>query len=159
MSKFVMMVGLPGSGKSTVAHGFVEENGGPNNWIVLSTDDWIDAHAAEAGQTYDEAWPDMIKDATTAVNAAFQAAVQRGDNILWDQTNLGVKKRKSLLRRLPDGYEKSCIVVKCADDVRTVRLLSREGKTVPASVLRNMAESFVPPVLEEGFDVIDEVRT
>jgi len=69
------------------------------------------------------------------------------------------KKRKGILSKFPKTYRKTCW---CIAPPLTpeewaeleIRLLFREGKTIPHRIIEAMADSYVEPELEEGFDYI-----
>jgi predicted kinase len=152
-----VMVGLPGLGKSTI----VEEMYKPDTWIY-STDRFIEDAARHFGTTYNEAFADNIKAATSAMNQQLSDAIKEHKDIIWDQTNLGKSKRAKIVNRMRDaGYRACCVCLlppeaHHLDDQKAWkrRLDGREGKTIPTHVLANMLESFEVPTLDEGFDSI-----
>ena len=158
-----VMVGLPGLGKSTR----VEDQRKVYNRIdmdvfVYSTDQFIEDAAAHFGNTYNEAFEDNIKAATESMNALLDDAIKEQQDIIWDQTNLGVGKRRKIINRMKQaGYQVrcECIIPPEAgwiDDqkVWAYRLANRPGKTIPQNILTNMIESFTIPTVAEGFDMI-----
>lgn len=153
MSKnFVMLVGLPGSGKTTykLAHCL--------NHISISTDDYIDVMSRITGKTYNELFVDHIKDANAYLAKNLQEALIEGNNIVWDQTNLTKKKRMSVLEKIPSDYTKTCVVFNIPEDVLVARRAGRIGKTIPQGILNNMVQSFEQPSASEGFDYIMEFK-
>lgn len=158
MSKVEVLVGLPGSGKSTFLS-FVDDPEFGGDVFVYSTDNYIEAKAKEFGLTYNTAFQDNIGPATKHMNDVLSIAVSAGIDVFWDQTNMSPKKRKSILFRFPKSYHKSC---RCIAPPRTPaewteldsRLASREGKTIPHHIIESMADSYVEPELDEGFDYI-----
>ena len=152
-----VMVGLPGLGKSTLIEGMYK----PDTFIY-STDSLLEEWAAEEGKTYDEVFSELIGEATGAMNSALDVAVRESLDIIWDQTNLGVGKRRKIINRMKQaGYQVRgvCIIPPEAgwlDDqkVWANRLRNRPGKTIPENVLTNMIESFTLPTVSEGFDMI-----
>lgn len=152
MSILTVLVGLPGSGKSTSI---------PNDFtgFVYSTDRFIEEAAKHFGITYNEAFFDNIKNATHSMDTLLSYAIKNKSDIIWDQTNMSAKKRRGILGRIPASYKKICI---CRVPPRTAqewseldrRLASREGKTIPHHIIESMADSYVEPELDEGFDYI-----
>lgn len=136
---FTMLVGLPGSGKSTYAAGI------EGDFTYLSTDALVEARAAELGLTYNDVWSDYIGEATRIIHEDFRAAVKDRRDIVWDQTNLTPKKRRRVLSQLPGVYLKVCRVITVHEEIRQDRLLRRPGKTIPAHVDKSMRETFVYP--------------
>jgi predicted kinase len=108
------------------------------------------------GKTYSDVFSETIDEATRFNNETLQKAIAKRDCIIVDQTNLTSKKRKALLASLPKEYAKVALVVECPEDVRQDRLACRPGKVIPAHVDTAMRASFLPPSLDEGFDVLGD---
>lgn len=153
--KCTVMVGLPALGKST----FIKKILTPDTWIY-STDMFIDAVAEDNGITYAEAFESNIQAATEFNNRKLDSMLKLKKDIIWDQTNLGVGKRRKIVNRMKqEGYDVDCICLLPpeteADYVEHKRRLEgRPGKTIPNHVLSNMMETFVLPTLDEGFDSV-----
>lgn len=151
MQKIYILVGLPGSGKST----WIKNNN--TDWVIVSTDDIIEGIAKEKGLTYSDVWESNIKFATKKADSIFQEAIKDNRTIVWDQTNMTSKKRKSILNRIPKGYKKICVVFETPMHIIEQRLINREketGKHIPKFVLINMNKSYEKPNLSEGFDEV-----
>lgn len=155
----IMLVGLPGSGKTSFIKKFSNEE--LESFVTVSTDDYIQRKAEADGVTYDVAFEKYIKKATANMNAMVREAVNDYKNIIWDQTNLGVGSRKKKLKVVPkDIYFRKAIVFEVSDEILKERLESRakrDGKTIPNHVIRQMKDSYVEPTLDEGFDEIIKV--
>lgn len=158
-----VMVGLPGLGKSTLVEKERAIYAGIDMPVfVYSTDDLIEAAAKELGSTYNEVFETMIKSVTEAANASLDVAVKNRQDIIWDQTNLGVGKRRKIINRMRQaGYQVRCVCIVPPEsghisDLKDwkYRLANRPGKTIPDEVLTNMYRSFTLPTVEEGFDMI-----
>ena len=155
MPTCTVFVGLPALGKST----FIEKLKTVDVWIY-STDMYIDAVAEDNGITYSEAFASNIDAATKFNEQKLKTMINLGRDVIWDQTNLGVGKRRKIVNRMRDaGYTVDCVCLLppeagWIDDQKEWkrRLDGREGKTIPTHVLANMLESFVVPTLDEGFD-------
>jgi len=148
-----MMVGLPGSGKSTRISEWRELF----DFALLSTDDFIETVAKEKGLTYDDVFSREIKRASHALHRDLKDALSEDRNIVWDQTNVAPKGRKKKLKGIPDRYYKVAVVFDVDDAELERRLAKRSeetGKTIPPHVLRSMSESFLYPTKEEGFDKV-----
>ena len=157
------MVGLPAMGKSTLVKSERAIYKGIDFPVfVYSTDDLLEAAAKDLGSTYDEVFETMIKSVTEAANASLDVAVKKRQDIIWDQTNLGVKKRAKIINRMKQaGYQVRCVcIIPPESDYDgdkedwVHRLANRPGKTIPQHVLSNMIDSFVVPTVDEGFDMI-----
>lgn len=156
--KLFMMVGLPGSGKSTWISKYLEENRNPN-LVIASSDQYIEEVAARAGITYNMAFPGAAKDAMKYVDLVVDLAIQNSSDLIWDQTNLSVKSRAPRLARFKD-YHKTAVYVYCDDAMEHHRRLSnRPGKNIPPKIMNSMMLQLQKPTLSEGFDEIIEVPT
>jgi len=152
-----VMVGLPALGKST----FIKKLKDENTWIY-STDMYIDAVAEDNGITYSEAFQSNIKAATEFNEQKLQTMVGLGKDLIFDQTNLGIGKRRKIINRMKQsGYTVNCIclfppLAEMLDDQKAwkSRLDGRPGKIIPNEVIANMLESFVVPTVDEGFDSV-----
>lgn len=151
----IVMVGVPASGKSTRVRdmGIMDPD-----VFVYSTDNLIEAWAENNGWSYDFAFSKYIDKATRQMNELVDIAIKNRMNIIWDQTNLGVGKRRKIINRMKQaGYtvECECIMVPMGDSQTEdwqFRLKSRPGKIIPDNILYNMMDSFVKPEVDEGFD-------
>lgn len=147
---FVMLVGLPGSGKSTFRERLVEQG----EVVVISSDDIIERECAKVGKTYSEGFSDFVGVASKEMQEIFHAAIKEGKPIIWDQTNLSPKKRKGTLSQVPSMYNKICLVIEVPNDIRQERLKNRPGKVIPKHVDESMMANFVMPTSDEGWDII-----
>lgn len=153
-----VMVGLPALGKST----FIKNLKTDDIWIY-STDMYIDAVAKENGITYSEAFPVSINDAVSFNEHKLKTMTKLGRDILWDQTNLTVSKRRKIINRMRAAkYKVNCVCLLPPKDdhlndqnIWKNRLDNRDGKIIPYHVLTNMIEIFVIPTINEGFDHIE----
>ena len=153
------MVGLPGSGKSTHLNFLNDASYAGPAEFVYSTDNYIEQIAYLNGWTYNQAFKKFIKPATKYMDEQVNLAFKQGYDVYWDQTNMSAKKRKGILSRVPSSYRKVCICrVPPRNDAEWKeldrRLLSREGKTIPQHIIQSMADSYIAPSLEEGFDEV-----
>lgn len=158
-----VMVGLPGLGKSTIANfclGVYDLIEMPV--FVYSTDDILERIAQQLGKTYNDVFEKHIKSATAEADIDLAYAIKEQKDIIWDQTNLGVGKRRKIINRMKqDGYQVRCECIMppeagWIDDQKMWdnRLRNRPGKTIPQNILTNMIESFTVPSVDEGFDMI-----
>lgn len=174
---FIMLVGLPGSGKSTFVNNFLTSMSivCPNTQIfVASSDNRVDA-AKESGETYQQAFTrlsnsgrlnemeqEMFQDVSKFVSKN-DYYVLRGNPqaiVLWDQTNLNRKTRAKKLAFATDSWTKIALYFPTHKIDLEKRLLDRAEriqKVIPNSVVENMRKSFEYPSIEEGFNYVLEV--
>lgn len=146
----VVMVGVPASGKSTMAAEMLDND----ELVYISTDQYVEDRAKEMGTTYDAIWENTIKEATAVMNDRFRQAIKAGKSILWDQTNLGAKKRRSILSQVPKGYIKLAMFFPVTREDQEARLAQRQGKSIPANVIASMWDTMTVPCVSEGFDMV-----
>ena len=144
----MVLCGLPGSGKSTFRENLRSDG------VHLSTDDLVEEVARWEGTTYDQVWQREIGRVTKIVQENFRIALKHHDSIVWDQTNLTVKKRRKILSQVPKEYYKIAIFIQVHEDIRQERLKNRPGKAIPPNVDASMRASLVVPTKEEGFDEV-----
>jgi predicted kinase len=158
MTKAIVYVGLPGTGKSTVAANQISTS---KNWHVYSTDAIIEEIGNKQGKTYNEVFKDAISDAQKQANELLANALATDKNIVWDQTNMSAKKRKSIVNRLAGRVTTiECNVMMpptTPEDIAEweTRLANRPGKAIPESIVKSMQGSYECPSLDEGFSVIN----
>ena len=159
MATCYVMVGLPAMGKSTLVDEMCKMD---PDVFVYSTDAILERIAEQLGKTYNDVFEDHIKSAQTEADIWLAEAIKHKLNIIWDQTNLGVGKRRKIINRMKQaGYDVACYCVVPPeaghfDDLKVwkQRLRNRPGKTIPDHVLSNMWESYVDPTVDEGFEGI-----
>ena len=156
----LVMVGLPGTGKSFCRDLFLKESSPFHGAFVYSPDDLIDQYAASIGKTYSDVFKDYVKIAHKTADENLADAITDGRDIIWDQTNLTEKKRKTILQKFDDSYEKVCACIMPPESDKDLavladRLNNRPGKIIPTYVMENMRKSFTAPSLSEGFDSVE----
>lgn len=150
MPKCTILIGVPGSGKST----WLDSVGEPERTVIISTDNTIQYIADIYDMTYNEAFPDLIKFAEKVMWKSLEDSMYFQDNIIIDRTNLSVGSRKRFIKFL-QGYEFEAVVFPTPEPEEwNRRLNSREGKAIPSNVLESMAKNFNEPSEAEGFSRI-----
>lgn len=150
MSKNVLIVmcGLPASGKSTYAQ-WLEESG-----------------------MFKRVCPDLIRKAfygdeniqgdgkrvfETAHHDIKEFACM-GENVVFDATNIDRKTRTELVKQMRPYFD--IIIYKYFStpfDICKARNSKRE-RQVPKEVIERMYARFRPPMIDEGFDLVEEVK-
>lgn len=156
MPKCYILIGVPGSGKST----WIKEQEFLDDTWVMSTDNIIEAIASMCGMTYNECFSDLIKFADKVMWADLKLAAEGGDTIYIDRTNMSEKSRKKFISFLkPYGYTFEAIDFETPEDEEWERrLASRPGKTIPKHVLEAMADNYEMPLMSEGFEKITFIK-
>lgn len=152
--KIVLMVGPPGSGKST----WISQNGLFRGDAVLNRDDILMEVAADqngSGLTYKESW-DVVdqKMVDRVLNFRFATAKENRNDIYIDTTNMSRKSRRKWLSQVPKDYGKEAVVFMTDYATLFERNKTRERGPLPEFVLINMMKNFMPPL----FDECDEVK-
>lgn len=151
---FMVLIGAPGSGKST----FIKALGERLTLTVGSTDDQIDAYAAKNGMTYSQAFGKLnFKTLKRQMEETMQDAAKRGRHCVIDQTNMGVKQRKDKLLWASPQHAKIAIDFDVPDKTLIERCDARAaatGKVIPRNVLFSMLKNHEAPTRAEGFDYV-----
>lgn len=157
----IILVGLPGSGKTTVANHITSNN---PDIFALSTDSLIEEYAEKHGLNYFEAFNQLeFKDITIKYERQLLENSSQKKNLILDQTHLRKNKRVEKVRQLTSiGYKVVAIACVIPMDILLERLAEREketGKHIPNSVLNNMHKNYEPPTIDEGFSTILKLST
>jgi len=147
MPKVYVLVGVPGSGKST----WIAQQDWARDCVVVSTDRWIEMFARELGRTYSEVFDLFMPAAVRAMSAQVALAQQQGRDIVWDQTSVSVASRAKKFASLPN-YEHVAVVFATPEPAELARRLAqRPGKVIPESVVQHMINTFELPTESEGY--------
>ena len=147
MLAFYMMVGLPGSGKSTKAEQIKNE---------------FDAQVFSSDALRKEKFGDekVQKDANGIFKELLNrcaASLDSGHTTILDATNLSYKKRMEFLRELDKkvslDFSKICVLMATPYEICCERNSSRE-RVVPDEAMKRMYCSFYTPSYFEGWDDI-----
>lgn len=141
----VMMVGLPASGKSTIAYNLAKEN----NYIVFSSDALREELYLDINdQTHNhELFMELHK--------RIKTALKEGNNVIYDACNLSSKRRVAFLQelnRIP--CRKECIIAATPYE-QCLRNNASRDRHVPDYVIERMYKSFDTPYWFEGWDDIE----
>lgn len=150
MNTLYMLVGIPGSGKTT----WVNNQSWAKSCIYLSSDKFIDDYAESVNKTYNEVFDEYAKTANQLLTKRAITANVAETDAIWDQTNMSIKSRASKLKLFP-CYRKIAVVFKNPEpDELARRIASRPGKHISDSVIKSMINNFQMPTIEEGFSEI-----
>jgi guanylate kinase len=125
-----------------------------DNFVVVSTDNFVEKYAQEQGKTYNEVFADYMPVAVKLMTNQVSTAKANNRNIIWDQTSTSIGARARKFNMLPD-YEHIAVVFPTPDkDELARRLAGRPGKNIPDHVMRSMIDGFVMPTEDEGYTKI-----
>lgn len=152
MNTLYVMVGVPGSGKST----WIANQNWKDDCVIVSTDEFVEDYAKECGLTYSEVFDEYMPRAVELMVDRVIWARETGKDIIWDQTSTSISTRAKKINMLPDYYKIAVVFKTPPADELMVRLASRPGKVIPLQVVADMAQLLEEqyPTLEEGFDEI-----
>lgn len=149
---FIMMVGLSGSGKSTYAKVFANNyklhNSMTSDIIIHSSDDLRAVKYGDAS---------IQGDNTKLFNELHKliiADLDAGKSVIYDATNLSMKRRKNFLKSIEHfKCQKIAVVVMTPYD-ECLRRCSLRKRQVSDKVVFRQLKNFQFPILAEGWDDI-----
>lgn len=150
MPKLIMLVGLPGTGKSHLRARY-----SPIDWKILSSDDIIEEMGRADNTSYSEGFNRFVTLATKKLNEKVEELSKTDHDVIWDQTNLTRKVRIQKLLKFPN-HEKHAIVVlpKPVNEIMEDMYKYRSEKIIPRSIMENMEKQFEHPTTLEGFQTV-----
>ena len=152
MNKLYVLVGVPGSGKST----WIKNQIWAKDIPVVSTDRFVEKYAEKQGKTYSEVFQEYMPIAVRLMANQVLICQANKKDLIWDQTSTTIATRAKKIKMLPDYY-KIAVVFKIPEMEELMRRLnSRPGKEIPWAIVSDMSNRLYsePPSIEEGFDEI-----
>lgn len=164
--KVYLLVGLPGSGKSTWSKKFAKEN---SSTVIVNRDAFRTMIKDE--YTFDFRYEPFIKE---LANKALYCALDHGLDVIVDETHIKADRRKEIIRVIND-FETSYGLINtdhgktqaiCVWFTETQRNL--ENRMMDArgydrqkweEVIEGMRANFEPPTIDEGYDEIMKINT
>ncbi|AYP68304.1 polynucleotide kinase [Bacillus phage vB_BcoS-136] len=142
--RFMMLVGLAGSGKSTFSNELIEDR---DDIVYLSSDDLREElFGDENDQTnHSLVFEEMKKRSIEAL--------KNNKHVIYDATNVSRKRRKALLTQLPKEVRKIAIYI-ATDYNETLRRNNERSRVVPIHAINNMYKTLQIPIYSEGWDSI-----
>ncbi|XP_014661374.1 PREDICTED: heterogeneous nuclear ribonucleoprotein U-like protein 1 isoform X2 [Priapulus caudatus] len=156
---FLMMCGLPGSGKSYWVEQYLKEQK-ETKWTVLGTNTIIDkmrVNGLPRKRNYHGRWEALIDASTKCLNKLLELAQRERRNYILDQTNVYASAQRRKMRPF-EGFKRKAIVIVPDDEEFKRRIIKRtkdEGKEVPDSAVLEMKANFTLPETGGFFDEIE----
>lgn len=150
----IMLVGLPGSGKSTFAKMFKEEQKKQLNrdWEIFSSD----AMREELfGDERIQGTPENRELIFSTLFKRIKKQLLDRKNAIFDATNLNKRRRINFIKQLENvPCNKGCILI-ATPYKECLQNNSSRSRIVPDEVVKQMYMNFQPPHKSEGWDWID----
>ena len=143
-----ILIGIPGSGKSTWAKDFCKYNAG---WVRVSRDDF--RLMLKQAQMCEPKIEDLI---TTLVDETIKQALFKKENVIVDATNV----KASYIQRFIDNFQNSADIKFRIFDISVGKAIERDKNreaTVGEAVIRKMYKDY--QVLIDSFPLQDLKRT
>jgi predicted kinase len=141
---FIMLVGIPGSGKTTYAECYMKR---------YESTKHISSDAIRKELYGDENCQEDHNKVFTIMRDRTLEALRNGYDVLYDATNVSRKNRKSILDQLPPYVTKECMIIWASIEDCIKRDAARE-RTVGEDVIMKIVKRFEAPWYDEGFDRI-----
>ena len=142
--KLIMMIGLPGSGKSTKAEELAKEYDAE----IFASDKLREEmfgnvnHQADNGKLF------------TELHRRVKNCLREGKSALIDATNLQYKKRMAFLKELKNIPCEKIAYLMATPYEECIKNNEKRERKVPRAVIDRMYRNFDPPARYEGFDGI-----
>lgn len=144
--RFIMLVGLAGAGKSTVA---LELMDGRDDIVYISSDQLREEMLGDVNNQ------EKNGDIFGEMARLTREALLNGKHVIYDATNVSRKKRKGLLQQLPKKLDIEKVVLYLATDYKkTVLQNANRERKVPQEVIDRMYKNMQIPIYSEGWDKI-----
>lgn len=141
MPKFNMIIGIPGSGKTTFCKKFFKDV------VYLSSDDMRIAMFGFEDQTHNG-------DVFSRMKAETLEALKHGRDVVYDATNLSEKRRKDIINASKKYGEVNAYILCTPISSLLERNMTRGERTLPWGKLEQMIKTIQCPMYYEGFDNI-----
>lgn len=149
-NKFIMLSGLPGSGKSHYARSFQKEMKGAEEPEVV----WLSSDLIRKELYGSEEEQGDPKRVFEQMRLRTEQALKEGKTVLYDACNLNSKKRTAFLNNIRKyDCEKICVLFAVPYEICLKRNEERARK-VPEDVIKRMYLNFNTPYYFEGWDRI-----
>lgn len=144
MPTFYILVGIPASGKTTIARDIVKNY--PNT-VHVSSDDIRETMFGDASVQKEN------HRVFENMQAMAREALKLGNNVVYDATNLNRKRRIGLIKQLPKGVNVEAIYIHTSLEDAMLRN-SKRARVVPENVMFRMYKNLQVPVKGEGYSKV-----
>ena len=143
-----MLVGLPGSGKSTYAKKLMDKEN--LNFVVHSSD------SIRKELSGDESNQDINKLVFETLHNRVVEDLENRRNVIYDATNISSKRRRAFVNTYLNKVDcfKRCTIIATPYEICYLQNLKRD-RVVPNRVLVDMYKKFETPYYNEGWDEIN----
>lgn len=149
--KFIMLIGLPASGKTEYAKKLQMKMGIGNTKHLSSDCIRKELFGYECQEHNDKVFEEMNK---RAINI-----IKDGLNVIYDATNIGEKKRKSIIERMKKrGVKVEAHLLCTSVSEIMIRNIYRQERQIPIEKINKMLSGIKCPMYYEGFDSIYLVK-
>ena len=145
----MMLVGVPGSGKSTYAQELIKELKAENHTVAYISRDKIRFNMLESNDLYFDKEKAVFTEFIRQINQAIEDGFEY---VIIDATHISPVSRAKVLKRVraPSSVVLNIMVMDCSLETCIERNNKREGiYKVPVSAIENMYKNFVYPTTEE----------
>eukprot|EP01065_Artemidia_motanka_P032063 TRINITY_DN3909_c0_g4_i1.p1 TRINITY_DN3909_c0_g4~~TRINITY_DN3909_c0_g4_i1.p1 ORF type:complete len:549 (+),score=187.79 TRINITY_DN3909_c0_g4_i1:103-1749(+) len=151
--RLVMLVGLPGTGKTHWAKWYVKSN--PHcRFNLISTNLILERKMPNTKWTYDDRWQKLIKEASQTMEEQLDIASREDGNIIWDQTNVYPNARRRKLQKFQHFHKTAVVFIPPEEthDKWVAQQKEAMGQNVPEDVVAQMKKNFELPTTSALFD-------
>lgn len=145
MNKFYMLIGLPGSGKSTYALGLKD--------AVIHSSDSI---REELYNNIND--QEHNNEVFAELHRRIKADLKAGKDVVYDACNVSRKYRKAFINEIKNIECEKIAILIVKNIEECIRNDIVRARTVGADVIWKFVKRFDPPTLQEGFDEIKLVK-
>lgn len=158
--EMIMIIGLPGAGKTTWGINKARDN--PEmRYNIIGTDTLIDkmrVMGLPRKKNYHGRWDVLIDKASKCLNKLFEIASKKKRNLILDQTNVYPSARRRKMKNFRGFIRRAAVMV--PDDPELIRRSEKrtyeDGKYVPEEAVLDMKANFKLPLEnDDNFDYIE----
>lgn len=147
----IMMIGIAGSGKSTIADRLVAQSKQSGIEIALCSSD--EMRECLFGDAACQNNPQRV---FAALHKEIFEHLAQGTSVIYDATNLRANKRKEFITRIKERFP-SCVIIGYLVDTDPKTAIERQKlreRKVPEDVIQRQWIQLEMPTTAEGFDII-----